>query len=94
MCAGAMVGVAIRLSFFSVSLMGIALNAAVSMGAAAVTSFVWGVAVNNDRVKLLWIDVLAVLLVIGGGAIAALFKETRQTAGEIRRMFTQGGRGV
>lgn len=88
--SGAMVGLAIRLSFFSVSLMGIALNAAVSMGAAAVTSFVWGVAVNNDRVQLLWIDVMAVCLVIGGGAIAALFKETRQTAGEIQRFLTQG----
>ncbi|OEH78902.1 sugar transport protein [Cyclospora cayetanensis] len=86
--SGALVLVALSVGFLAISRLGIALNAACSMGAAAVTSFLWGIWVNNDKVSLLWVDGLAVALIVGGGAIAALFKEAGNTAAALQRLVT------
>ncbi|KAL8437318.1 hypothetical protein Efla_005144 [Eimeria flavescens] len=87
--SGCLVLLAMSVGFFGVRKLGIALNAACSMGAAAVTSFFWGVFVNDDRVSLLLVDVAAVGLIVLGGALAALFKEAGHPAATLKQLVTR-----
>ncbi|KAL8276065.1 hypothetical protein Esti_000013 [Eimeria stiedai] len=86
--SGCLVLFALTMAFVGVSRLGIALNAACSMGSAALTSFCWGVFVNEDKVSLLWVDLLAVGLIVVGGAVVALFKEAGHPTATIKRLVS------
>ncbi|CBZ52162.1 conserved hypothetical protein [Neospora caninum Liverpool] len=73
--SGALVVAAINAGFAAISRVGMAVHAAISMGIAVVTSFLWGVLVNNDRLALLWVDILAVVCLILGSSISAFPNE-------------------
>ncbi|KAF4642550.1 hypothetical protein TGRH88_032750 [Toxoplasma gondii] len=73
--SGALVVAAINAGFAAISRVGMAVHAAISMGTAVVTSFLWGVLVNNDRLALLWVDIFAVVCLIAGSSISAFPKE-------------------
>ncbi|PFH36069.1 hypothetical protein BESB_057200 [Besnoitia besnoiti] len=73
--SGAMIVAAVNAGFVAISRVGLAVHAAISMGVAVVTSFMWGVLVNNDRLALLWVDILAVVFLSLGSAISAFPEE-------------------
>ncbi|PHJ23499.1 sugar transport protein, partial [Cystoisospora suis] len=73
--SGALIVLAFNSGFVAISRLGLAMHSGISMGIAVVTSFLWGVLVNKDRLALLWVDVLAVVLLVTGSSLSAFHEE-------------------